>query len=1347
MADVGGSPVSNPQSPVNGILDDDPLTLDFDPMSFQLPSSPTESKGPPLDVDSSPEDPPFINDPSAVANDTNYKYNPKSYLLDLESIEKIKATAQVSSPADLASPESDSGPTPDLLVDLKEVPSPNEEDPEEDPEDSSSDAKTDSKELDLSAGSESTSSFVAECVSPSAQNGHSESDGSSPELDESAGLVKEVIESVGELAETCVHFTSFSPCEKPSTPDAGSPGKPSPAVASPVEEEFNPVLLTTSTPVDLLDKGAPNLYLEESYPPTSPERKSPSAVVSSPVRDQDAAVISEPADLVEDQVALPAESSSPPPSPPQSPHAVSTTEETDSTSTGCTYKLANLPVDSSLPKQCSPLQDISDFDLSSADTVTPPPMDPCRSPQKTQYDDLCEDNLDEGIAENVYTSTYTCMPDPDTPAGVAETATTLVSPVHENDTEEFDSCVSKVRREMKSKTSETSSHQMTSNKEGGKMIVEQKTATTCTVEEVTKHSAYDALNGLAHRHDLTNETEDLEFYPMTDCPVSVSKLKNVYNSPDPCAKENEINNSFREVAITGINLYSLKSQYEQSVAEHECVPAHREIISTGIDINTLKCSYTGVTNGNDMRTSPCDDLVPVDIKSLKSNFTNNHSDVQTTPLEEVKVDKAKLQQKFDKIKPESTTSSTCRRCEGTVYPVERVKAEKNSYHKNCFRCKECNKLLSIDTYNSHESEIYCKVHFKQLFQPKVCFDNDGGPIPATPEPDETEEGRQRRHEMIIRENVPEELPPDVVRSDTKLDDGLGHLNVDLRNIRQQFETPQEFVPSVGDRSALARSESLVKRLEKYKCAISGDRNGTIDSSESEEDEDEEPSVHKERKAREKVVVFEGLSTLKSQWESGNVNNHQEEKEEVKEELAKLRKKMCLGRSESMRQVYQKAVEDANRTPVSARTEAVTLDGQEVKATDIKHKFEAGVVSQENEAEKIECLAREKEEELSVFSETGIAHEAKNIFKQIDAHVSKNATPPQLAPMARSPSNRWNQPKPQAPAAEIVRSSDPVNDVEVETTELSERFKFFENYQEESKERKRFQITPPREVREPSPEAPAAPNPNVVRAVDAVEDVIVTDTARRMRERFREMESQAGKQEVPAGPKPLKRITPPREYTVEDREESPDVQRDPTVVQCSYKVDDDIVVEADRAKSMRARFENWEAQVAQENRKNGVAEDDEEECLPMADTAKNLRAKFEAIKEESARQEAERRKARVNRFVELPGTPVSDTCSICSKKLYPMERMEASGLRLHKNCFLCSHCSCHLRLENYTVRGGKLFCTPHFRQFFIAKGNYDEGFGLEKWSRSTSPASRESSGDDYANATNNRLNGLDQPITA
>ncbi|KAH6941844.1 hypothetical protein HPB50_023650 [Hyalomma asiaticum] len=98
----------------------------------------------------------------------------------------------------------------------------------------------------------------------------------------------------------------------------------------------------------------------------------------------------------------------------------------------------------------------------------------------------------------------------------------------------------------------------------------------------------------------------------------------------------------------------------------------------------------------------------------------------------------------------------CRKCGTHVYPVERIIAEKNFYHKNCFRCKECNKLLSVDGYMSHEAEIYCKIHFKQLFQPKARFDNDAGPR------------RQRRHEMIIRENIPEELPPDVVRSSTNL---------------------------------------------------------------------------------------------------------------------------------------------------------------------------------------------------------------------------------------------------------------------------------------------------------------------------------------------------------------------------------------------------------------------------------------------------------------------------------------------------------------------------------------------------------------------------------------------------
>jgi len=46
-----------------------------------------------------------------------------------------------------------------------------------------------------------------------------------------------------------------------------------------------------------------------------------------------------------------------------------------------------------------------------------------------------------------------------------------------------------------------------------------------------------------------------------------------------------------------------------------------------------------------------------------------------------------------------------------------------------------------------------------------------------------------------------------------------------------------------------------------------------------------------------------------------------------------------------------------------------------------------------------------------------------------------------------------------------------------------------------------------------------------------------------------------------------------------------------------------------------------------------------------------------------------------------------------------------------------------RLENYTLAAGKFYCIAHFKQLFMAKGNYEEGFGVEqhkeKWKNRTS----------------------------
>lgn len=69
------------------------------------------------------------------------------------------------------------------------------------------------------------------------------------------------------------------------------------------------------------------------------------------------------------------------------------------------------------------------------------------------------------------------------------------------------------------------------------------------------------------------------------------------------------------------------------------------------------------------------------------------------------------------------------------------------------------------------------------------------------------------------------------------------------------------------------------------------------------------------------------------------------------------------------------------------------------------------------------------------------------------------------------------------------------------------------------------------------------------------------------------------------------------------------------------------MEPEKAKNLRAKFENWQSEVERESRKSM---DDEEEFVPHIDTTKNLRAMFESIKDEY--KPIDKPRPRVNRFV-------------------------------------------------------------------------------------------------------------------
>jgi hypothetical protein len=50
----------------------------------------------------------------------------------------------------------------------------------------------------------------------------------------------------------------------------------------------------------------------------------------------------------------------------------------------------------------------------------------------------------------------------------------------------------------------------------------------------------------------------------------------------------------------------------------------------------------------------------------------------------------------------------------------------------------------------------------------------------------------------------------------------------------------------------------------------------------------------------------------------------------------------------------------------------------------------------------------------------------------------------------------------------------------------------------------------------------------------------------------------------------------------------------------------------------------------------------------------------------------------------------ESCYICSKTVYPTERLAPNNKVMHKNCFKCRDCKSNLRLDAYCLNNGAFF---------------------------------------------------------
>ncbi|XP_078053260.1 uncharacterized protein LOC144478834 isoform X6 [Augochlora pura] len=724
--------------------------------------------------------------------------------------------------------------------------------------------------------------------------------------------------------------------------------------------------------------------------------------------------------------------------------------------------------------------------------------------------------------------------------------------------------------------------------------------------------------------------------------------------------------------------------------------ARDALVFTGVSVKALRASYCSLANLTN-------EGVETDRPRFeKSSFNKFDALSKKTVLHVRSIDAGKVQQQLNAaVGQNGDTNPNCRSCGKVVFQMEQTKAEGLVWHKNCFRCVQCSKQLNVDNYESHETILYCKPHFKELFQPK--------PVEESEQP-----VRPRKPELIIRENEPKELPPDVVRASDKPDLGLEELS--SLNVKSRFKvfekagTEANEIERSPSQVAVKRSPSILSKLAKFQAkgmdigVADESLNGIPyeESSESEEEEELEETeeteteiVKAKRATRERPISFTKMDDIKNRWETTSQQGRRKvQREARKEEIAGIRSRLFMGKQGKMKEMYQQAVAGSDR--VTKINPAEELQNSSAHARSIKERFERGELIAASDDETDNKPKPEKADEEVIAA--GISRKSRSLFLELDASAAKTGRP--VTPV-----------NPKTPSD-----------------------------------------TPRRARDMESPEREIYRDPDVVRAEDRVNEVVHTDTARKMLSIFRQMEENATKQEVPKFPKPLKRFTPPPEDKYEkppmsgseDEEEEEGEEsegedsteeRDPNYVRASDKVEDEFLKQAQnaaRAKTLCAKFEHWDETDAKAvtSSNQHIAEMEIAQNIgeqSSIESASSLRARFESLGSQQT-ESPRTTKVKVNRFVEIQAS-CTDVCESCQKKVYPLEKVETNNKIFHKQCFRCLQCNCVLRMDTFTLNNGKLYCIPHFKQLFITRGNYDEGFGVDphknKWTTSasnpTSPA--------------------------
>ncbi|CAB3406718.1 unnamed protein product [Caenorhabditis bovis] len=737
------------------------------------------------------------------------------------------------------------------------------------------------------------------------------------------------------------------------------------------------------------------------------------------------------------------------------------------------------------------------------------------------------------------------------------------------------------------------------------------------------------------------------------------------------------------------------------------------------------------------------------LTSAKQRFESGESDViiEKTKVEiERSADLGKMKAAF--IQTEEKRN--CCICEKIVYPTEKISANKNLYHIQCFKCCKCAKKLTATNFNSHEGKLLCKVHMLEVFHPELAKTMD----PANTEEDERQTSDD---EEFAVSSKPKQLHGVVKSGAIAVHDELAQLK-SLKEKKGDFESSCKEAETIERKTQidneLLAAGKVKANAERFVSGAALDAKSDDDDSESIE---RDPNIvrHSKKAARE-TLKFDAVGDIKNKWKAGNVETAEfreaaERKElemlkggpSVKERfkersdadatdaverswnkdelntaaIAEARKSFVAGNAyesanpvektakdldelkftqlKGVKERFEKGDDDGGDGENDAHKTTVDLGGGGVQLGSIKATFEKGAVDEPTMTDADERAELKKREIEAEFQRYKLARKAAKAQEEAE-NADENADVGTIK-------HRFDG----GEAFKAASTDGKTIDVEVKMA---------------GKARQKFL-----EIDASGGAAPVAPQPQK-KAEPSKWDIEKKPMAEVINRRVVDDDDDDENDDDDAFDvknlmNKFKNIGASSEQVKTSSEHRAELESLKTAAK-DFKAkfekhadESDAAAEA-RRQQMEAEFEIMKKEREEAQRKL------EEERLAEASQSQST----EARDEEVAIKQKEAKKAEKSRMPEKKSgarfcVPPPERCDLCAKNVYRAEQFQCFGLLFHVNCFRCGECRQPLRVEKaHRSKDGELYCVVHFklieekkkRKFIVntEDNNNNEEVGIE-----------------------------------